>query len=49
MKEFFAAPLSGLPSDPMAFGAQASRLHFVRKLVRAAPASGFPSFPVAAP
>jgi hypothetical protein len=27
MKLFFAAPLSGLPSDPTALGAHASRLH----------------------
>jgi hypothetical protein len=47
MKLFFAAPLSGLPSDPMALGAQASRLHFVRKAVRAAPASSRPFFPIA--
>jgi hypothetical protein len=36
MKPFFAAPLSGLPSDPIAFGAHASRLHFDMKLVFAA-------------
>jgi hypothetical protein len=36
MKPFFAAPLSGLPSDPIAFGAHASRLHFAMKLVFAA-------------
>src|SRR5262249_2208666 len=47
MKLFFAAPLSGLPSDPTALGAQASRLHLVRKAVRAAPASSRPSFPIA--
>jgi hypothetical protein len=47
MKLFFAAPLSGLPSDPTAFGAQASRLHLARKLFFAAPASGLPSFPTA--
>jgi hypothetical protein len=28
MKLFFAAPLSAFPSDPTAFGAHASRLHF---------------------
>src|SRR5499433_2486652 len=49
MKLFFAAPLSGLPSDPTALGAQASRLHFARKAVRAAPASSRPSFPIALP
>src|SRR5215469_4780883 len=47
MKLFFAAPLSGLPSDPTALGAQASRLHLARKAVRAAPASSRPSFPTA--
>jgi hypothetical protein len=47
MKLFFAAPLSGLPSDPIALGAQVSRLHFVRKAVRAAPARSRPSFPIA--
>jgi hypothetical protein len=47
MKLVFAAPLSGLPSDPIAFGAHASRLHFARKAVRAAPASSRPSFPTA--
>jgi hypothetical protein len=47
MKLFFAAPLSGLPSDPIAFGAQVSRLHFARKAVRAAPATSRPSFPIA--
>src|SRR5437588_9634276 len=36
MKEFLAAPLSGLPFEPTAFSAHVSRLHFVRKLVRAA-------------
>src|SRR5215472_10349179 len=49
MKLFFAAPLSGLPSDPTALGAQASRLHLIRKAVRAAPASSRPSFPIALP
>jgi hypothetical protein len=43
MKLFFAAPLSALPSDPTALGAQASRLHFTIKLFFAAPASGLPS------
>ncbi len=47
MKLLFAAPLSGLPSDPIALGAQASRLHFAKKLVFAAPASGLPFFPTA--
>jgi hypothetical protein len=44
MKLFFAAPLSGLPSEPTALGAHASRLHFAMKLVLAAPASGLTSF-----
>jgi hypothetical protein len=35
MKEFLAAPFSGLPSEPTAFGAQASRLHFAMKLALA--------------
>jgi hypothetical protein len=47
MKLFFAAPLSGLPSDPIAFGAHASRLHFAMKLFFAAPASGLPAFDTA--
>jgi hypothetical protein len=47
MKLFLAAPLSGLPSDPIALGSQASRLHFATKLVLAAPASGLPSFDTA--
>src|ERR1700737_1893913 len=47
MKLLFAAPLSGLPSDPIALGAQASRLHFVIKLFFAAPTSGFPFLPTA--
>src|SRR5262245_39342748 len=47
MKLFFAAPLSGSPSEPIALGSHASRLHFVRKLVLAAPASSLPSFPTA--
>jgi hypothetical protein len=47
MKLLFAAPLSGLPSDPTALGAHASRLHFATKLVFAAPASGLPFFPIA--
>src|SRR5262245_51348022 len=49
MKLFLAAPLSGLPSDPIALGSQASRLHFAMKLVLAAPASGLPSFDTALP
>src|SRR5215813_1360157 len=44
MKLFFAAPLRRLPSDPTALGAHASRLHFARKAVRAAPASSRPFF-----
>jgi hypothetical protein len=47
MKLFFAAPLSGLPSDPTALGAHASRLHFATKLLFAAPASGLPAFDTA--
>src|SRR5262249_29454474 len=47
MKLFLAAPLSGLPSDPIALGSQASRLHFAMKLVLAAPARGLPSFDTA--
>src|SRR4029077_415182 len=47
MKLFFAAPLSGLPSEPIALGPHASRLHFAMKLVLAAPASSLPSFPTA--
>src|SRR5215471_10867373 len=47
MKLFFAAPLSGLPSDPIALGAHASRLHFAMKLFFAAPARGLPSFETA--
>src|SRR6266481_7569687 len=47
MKLVFAAPLSGLPSDPMAFGSHASRLHLARSAVRAVPASSRPSFPIA--
>src|SRR5262249_30332620 len=47
MKLFLAAPLSGLPSDPIALGSQASRLHFAMKLFLAAPASGLPSFDTA--
>src|SRR6516225_9548956 len=47
MKLFFAAPLSGLPSDPIAFGAHASRLHLVMKLFFAAPTSALPFFPTA--
>src|ERR1700741_1611513 len=47
MKLFFAARLSGLPSDPVALGAQGARRHFAKKAVRAAPASSRPSFPIA--
>jgi len=47
MKLFLAAPLSGLPSDPIALGSQASRLHFAMKPVLAAPARGLPSFDTA--
>jgi hypothetical protein len=36
-----------LPSDPIALGAQASRLHFLMKLFFAAPASGLPAFDTA--
>jgi len=49
MKLLFAAPLSGLPSDPTALGAHASRLHFTRKLFFAAPTSGLPFLPTALP
>jgi hypothetical protein len=47
MKLLFAAPLSGFPSDPIALGAHASRLHFSMKLFFAAPTSGLPFFPTA--
>jgi hypothetical protein len=47
MKLLRAAPASGRPFDPTARGAQASRLHFARKLFIAAPTSGLPSFPTA--
>src|SRR5947209_17602033 len=47
MKLFFAAPLSGLPSDPIALGAPVSRVHFAIKAVRAAPARSRPSFLIA--
>src|SRR5262249_44621533 len=40
MKLFFAAPASGLPSDPIALGSHASPLHLAMKLFFAAPASG---------
>jgi hypothetical protein len=43
MKLFFAAPFSGFPSLPTAFGSQASFLHFCRKAFLAAPESGLPS------
>jgi hypothetical protein len=42
MKLFFAAPESFLPSALTAFGSHASRLHFFRKLLSAAPARGLP-------
>src|SRR5262249_37735449 len=47
MKLFFAAPESFLPSELTAFGAHASRLHFLRKLLSAAPARGLPFLPLA--
>jgi hypothetical protein len=47
MKLLFAAPLSGLPSDPIAFGVHASRLHLAMKLFFAAPTSALPFFPTA--
>jgi hypothetical protein len=47
MKLLFAAPLSGLRSDPIAFGVHASRLHLAMKLFFAAPTSGLPFFPTA--
>src|SRR4051794_31130278 len=43
MKLFFAAPASGLPSLLLAFGSQASFLHFFTKAALAAPARGLPS------
>src|SRR5271155_2103378 len=43
MKEFFAAPASGLPSELMALVAQLSAMHFFMNEVLAAPASGLPS------
>src|ERR1041385_6055932 len=42
-----AAPASGLPFLSIAFGSQASFVHFAIKLFNAAPASGLPSFPMA--
>src|SRR6266436_2083498 len=45
MKLAFAAPASGLPFLSTAFGSQASFVHFVMKLLSAAPARGLPSFP----
>src|SRR5262245_38024228 len=42
MKLFLAAPESFLPSALTAFGSHACRLHFFRKLLSAAPASGLP-------
>src|SRR6516165_8010307 len=47
MKLAFAAPASGLPSFPTAFGSQASFVHLVMKLLSAAPVSAFPSLPTA--
>src|SRR5262245_43109448 len=47
MKLFLAAPESFLPSELTAFGAHASRLHFFRKLLSAAPASGLPFLSIA--
>src|ERR1700738_739213 len=44
MKLFLAAPESFLPSALTALGKHASRLHFLRKLLSAAPASGLPFF-----
>src|SRR5882724_4669831 len=38
MKLILAAPLSALPSDPTAFGKQASRLHLAMALLFATPA-----------
>jgi hypothetical protein len=47
MKPFLAAPESLLPCALTAFGKQASRLHFLTKLLSAAPASGLPCLPTA--
>jgi hypothetical protein len=47
MKLAFAAPASGLPSLPTAFGSHASFLHFVTAEVLAAPVRGLPSLPTA--
>src|SRR3984893_3923213 len=47
MKEFLAAPASGLPSQLTALVAQLSAMHFFMNEVLAAPASGLPSLPTA--
>src|ERR1700692_4590532 len=47
MKEFWAAPANGLPSEPTALVAQLSAMHFFMNEVLAAPASGLPSLPMA--
>src|SRR5215470_9351655 len=47
MKLVLAAPDSFLPSLPTALVVQVSRLHFFTKLVFAAPARGWPFFPIA--
>jgi hypothetical protein len=47
MKLLLAAPFNRLPSDPIALGVHASRLHLIMKLFFAAPTSGLPFFPTA--
>src|ERR1700751_4390804 len=47
MKLFLAAPESFFPSELTAFGSHASRLHFLRKLLSAAPARGLPFLSIA--
>jgi hypothetical protein len=47
MKLFLAAPESFLPSALTALGKHASRLHFLRKLLSAAPASSLPFLSIA--
>src|SRR5579859_498079 len=47
MKEFLAAPASGLPSELTALVAQLLCMHFFMNAVLAAPASGLPSLPTA--
>jgi hypothetical protein len=47
MKLFLAAPESFLPSALTALGKHTSRLHFLRKLLSAAPTSGLPFLPTA--